>query len=95
MNDRPQRQAGDRGDELRPADPDVVGVGHEAPDPMQVEAARLPANDVRPELRDRGFDDPQINEWADTYVAQQGSGDAETFIAWIAEQERRRVAGGG
>jgi hypothetical protein len=55
---------------------------------MQLEAARLLANDARDELRDRGFGDQQIDEWAKTYVAEHGSGDVPTFVAWIAQTER-------
>jgi hypothetical protein len=55
---------------------------------MQLEAARLLANDARDELRDRGFGDEQIDEWAKTYVAEHGSGDVPTFMAWIAQAER-------
>lgn len=59
---------------------------------MQVEAARLLANDARGELHARGFDDWQIDRWADTYVAEEGSGDVETFLTWIARQERTEDA---
>jgi hypothetical protein len=71
-----------------PADPEKVGVRPETPDAMQLEAARLLANDARDELRDRGFGDQQIDEWAKTYVAEHGSGDVPTFVAWIAQTER-------
>jgi hypothetical protein len=46
------------------------------------------ANDARDELRDQGFGDRQIDRWANTYVADHGSGDLETFLAWIAREER-------
>jgi hypothetical protein len=71
-----------------PADPEKAGVQPETPDAMQLEAARLLANDARDELRDRGFGDEQIDEWAKTYVAEHGSGDVPTFMAWIAQAER-------
>ena len=29
------------------------------------------------------FDDDQILKWAETYIAEEGSGDAECFVAWI------------
>ena len=72
----------------QPADPEQVGVEPETPDMMQVEAARLLANDARDQLRDRGFDDRQIDRWANTYVAEHGSGDLDTFLAWVAREER-------
>lgn len=73
---------------VRPAAPEDVGVPEETPEAMQVEPARLLANDARPQLRDRGFADRQIDEWANTYVAEHGSGDVDAFVAWIATQER-------
>jgi hypothetical protein len=73
--------------ELEPADPEEVGVEPETPDAMQLEAARLLANDARAELRDRGFDDRQIDRWANTYVAEHGTGDLGTFLSWVARQE--------
>jgi hypothetical protein len=72
----------------QPADPEQVGVEPETPDVMQVEAARLLANDARDQLRDRGFGDRQIDRWANTYVADHGSGDLDTFLSWVARQER-------
>lgn len=71
-----------------PADPEQVGVEPETPDMMQVEAARLLANDARGRLRDRGFDDRQIERWANTYIAEYGSGDVDTFLSWVARQAR-------
>lgn len=74
--------------EPQPADPEQVGVEPETPDTMQVEAARLLANDARAQLRERGFDDRQIDRWANTYVADHGSGDLDTFLSWVVRQER-------
>jgi len=71
-----------------PADPEQAVVEAETPDTMQVEAARLLANDAREPLRDRGFGDRQIERWANTYVAEYGSGNVEGFLAWIAREER-------
>ena len=71
-----------------PADPEEAGVPERSPDAMQVEAARLLANDARDELRGRGIEDGQIERWATTYVAEHGSGDVQTFTAWIEQQEK-------
>jgi hypothetical protein len=77
-----------RSDEPEPAHPEEAGVEPETPDAMQLEAARLLANEARDDLRDQGFDDRQIDRWANTYVADHGSGDVETFLAWIVREER-------
>lgn len=77
---------------VEPADPEDAGVEPETPDAMQVEAARLLANDARDELRDRGFHDRQIEEWANTYVAEHGSGDVAAFLTWISGLEHTEDA---
>lgn len=70
-----------------PHHPHDVGVEETIPDLAQIEGAHLLANAAREFLRHCGFDDRQILEWADTYIAECGSGTVETFIAWIHECE--------
>ena len=70
-----------------PSDPHEHGVPELEPDAMQLEPARLLANEVREELRDRGFEDDQIDHWAETYVAEQGPGDRQTFLFWVEDQQ--------
>lgn len=94
MTDHPQRRQppepdGPQASDLEPEGPEQRGVPDEEPDPMQLEAARLLANDARPTLREQGFDDEQILAWATTFTAWFGSGDADQFLAWIDEQQRR------
>jgi hypothetical protein len=60
------------------------------PDAMQLEPARLLANDARAELRSRGFDDDDIDAWAKTYVEEVGPGDVEAFVAWIDTRQAPR-----
>jgi hypothetical protein len=75
-------------DDLTPQRPRAAGVQEEEPDTGPgVEAARTLANDARERLHDRGFHDDQIRRWADTYIAERGSGDADAFIAWIEAEE--------
>jgi hypothetical protein len=74
--------------DVHPADPREEGVEEKTPRAMQIEPAHLLANDVRAQLRERGFSDEQIDEWADTFIAEFGSGDATQFLAWIEEQEQ-------
>lgn len=75
-------------DEPTPARPSDEGVTEETPDLAQVEPAHILANQARGRLESRGFTYPQIREWAEAYVAQEGgTADLEDFIDWIAERE--------
>jgi hypothetical protein len=72
-----------------PGDPEDFDVASERPDLAQIEAARLLANDARPALTERGFDDDQIRNWAATYVAEEGgTADVADFLEWIDARER-------
>ncbi len=58
-------------------------------DQSHEEGARILADEARDELQRRGFTDQQIREWAETYIAQEGSGSVEGLIDWIARQEHK------
>jgi hypothetical protein len=73
--------------QLEPSRPEEEGVPDEQPDAMQVEPARLLANQARPSLHEQGFDDEQIRAWATTFTARFGSGDVDRFLAWIDEEQ--------
>jgi hypothetical protein len=79
--------------EPKPEYPDEAGVEEELPDVMQVEGAELLANEARPQLRALGFTDEEIDEWALTYIAMEGSGDVDSFIDWITQEELAHGAG--
>jgi hypothetical protein len=72
-----------------PASPSDVGVEEEVPDLPQIEGARLLGNDARERLRADGFDDAQIDEWAETFIAEVSSGTVDQFVAWINRREGR------
>ena len=74
--------------EPEPAKPEDVGVAEEVPELMQLEGARTLGNDARERLHADGFDDQQIDAWAETFIAEVGSGTVDQFVAWIATQER-------
>jgi len=74
--------------EPEPASPADVGVPEETPDLPQIEGARLLGNDARERLRADGFDDQQIDEWAETFIAEVSSGTVDQFVAWISQRER-------
>lgn len=73
---------------LKPEHPHDAGVQEEDPDASHIEGAELLANEARPLLSSRGFTDDEINEWALTYIADEGSGDLAAFLAWIENAER-------
>jgi hypothetical protein len=76
--------------EPTPESPRDAGVAETGPDELgQHESASLLANEARERLRADGFTDSQIGRWAETFIAERGSGDADEFVAWIIEQENR------
>jgi len=70
-----------------PHHPHDVGVEETCPELGQIEGAHLLVNESRGFLGGCGFDDRQILEWAEAYIAEQGSGDVNTFIAWIHDRQ--------
>lgn len=90
---RPDEQAPSAPDP-RPGEPEDHGVRSREPEPMQLEPAKLLANDARSELQARGFDDRDIDEWAKTYVDEVGAGDVPTFIAWIDARQSAEATEG-
>jgi hypothetical protein len=77
-------------DEPLPEDPEDAGVREKVPDLPNIEGARLLGNDARGRLHADGFDDEQIDAWAETFIAEVGSGDVDEFVDWIARREGRR-----
>ena len=76
-------------DRLLPELPRAAGVAEAVPDSDGIEGAHVLADEARERLRLSGFTDDEIDAWADAYVAGEHSGDVETFMVWIADQERR------
>ncbi len=75
--------------EPEPSKPEDVGVPEEVPELSQIEGARILGNDARERLHADGFDDAQIDAWAETFIAEVSSGTVDEFVAWIAQQEHR------
>ena len=73
---------------LDPEAPGQAGVEEAEPDAGRVEGARERADQAASRLRAQGFDDDEIRRWAETYIAEEGSGDVDGLVAWIAEHER-------
>jgi hypothetical protein len=76
-------------DALRPEGPLDALVEPEVADATREEGARVLADEARDLLRPRGFSDQQIREWAETYVAECGSGDVDGLLEFIADREAR------
>lgn len=74
--------------ELRPEHPRDAGVEERVPELAQIEGARLLANEAAEILGDVGFTEVELEEWALTYIEQEGSGDVASFVAWIRDRER-------
>lgn len=64
------------------------GTPARAPEPrgMEVESARLLANEARPTLAREGFDDLRIDELADAYIAKDLGEATSDFIRWARTQ---------
>jgi len=75
--------------ELTPEEPHEAGVPEKVADQSHEEGARILADEARDQLTARGFTDEQIREWAETYIADEGSGSVEGLIDWIARRERK------
>jgi hypothetical protein len=75
--------------EPEPAKPEDVGVAEEIPELSQIEGARTLGNEARERLHADGFDDAEIDAWAETFIAEVSSGTVDEFVAWIAAQERQ------
>ena len=74
---------------LFPERPRAAGVTETVPDSDGIEGAHVLADEARERLRLSGFTDAEIDSWAEAYVAGEHSGDVDTFVAWIADQEHR------
>ncbi len=76
--------------DLTPEEPHEAGVPEKLADESHEEGARILADEARDRLKDRGFTDNQIREWAETYIAEERSGTVDGLIDWIARQEHRQ-----
>ena len=77
--------------ELTPEEPHEAGVPEKVADQSHEEGARILADEARDQLTARGFTDEQIREWAETYIADEGSGSVEGLIDWIARREQKNA----
>ena len=64
-----------------------ANVAECVPDSAHLEAARVLADQASAALTARGFNDEEIRDWAETYLAHESSGDLDSFLAWILDAE--------
>jgi hypothetical protein len=78
-------------DPIIPDMPDDDGVVEPELGTLEVEGARLLGNEARARLRRDGFDDNEIDAWADAYYASvadgRDEGDVDGLVAWIAREQ--------
>ena len=79
----------DTPDDLVPERPREAGVPEAAPESLSgLEGAHLLANEARERLQADGFDNTEIDAWAEAFFAEQRTGTADDLIAWIAAREQ-------
>jgi hypothetical protein len=66
---------------------------HPQPEGMEVESARLLANEARDTLEGRGLQEDEIRRLADEFIALDRGQDVATFIEWATEGGRARGTG--
>lgn len=59
--------------------------GEVQPEAMEVESARLLANQAAPQLRSSGLTDDDVRRLADEFIARDRSEDLETFVVWARD----------
>jgi hypothetical protein len=76
-------------DDVIPERPRDAGVPEEVPEELgAIEGARILANEARERLRADGFSDDQIDEWAEAFITEVGSGDVDELVEWISQREK-------
>jgi hypothetical protein len=71
-----------------PEHPHDAGTPELHADRAHKEGARLLTDEAMDTLEPLGFTRVEIEEWAETYLTVEGSGDLETFLTWIKEREK-------
>ena len=63
--------------------PEEVGIDERTPDFSRIEGAQILADQARESLRRAGFTDEEIRKWAETFIAERGSGELDNFLDWV------------
>jgi hypothetical protein len=81
-------------DPVDPDRPEDEGLGEPELPEVDIEGARLLANEARPRLHTAGFDDDEIDAWVRVYFERGHEGSVDGLVAFIeAEQAAGRNPG--
>jgi hypothetical protein len=81
-------------DPVDPDRPEDEGLSEPELPEVDIEGARLLANEARTRLHEDGFDDDEIDAWVRVYFEQGHEGSVDGFLAFIeAEQAAGRNPG--
>jgi hypothetical protein len=75
-------------DSLVPEPPEAEGDAQPELAEVDVEGARLLANQARSRLRGDGFTDDEIDGWTRVYFERGHEGDVDGLVAFIAAEQR-------
>ncbi len=74
-------------DAVQPDRPEQEGLPEPELPQVDVEGARLLANEARGRLRADGFDDDEIDAWVRVYFEQGHEGTVDGLVAFIAAEQ--------
>jgi hypothetical protein len=74
-------------DAVQPDLPEQEGLAEPELPEVDIEGARLLANEARGRLHADGFDDDQIDAWVRVYFEQGHEGSVEGLVAFIAAEQ--------
>jgi hypothetical protein len=74
-------------DAVQPDRPEQEGLAEPELPQVDVEGARLLANEARGRLRADGFDDDEIDAWVRVYFEQGHEGTVDGLVAFIAAEQ--------
>ena len=74
-------------DDVEPDQPEDDGLAEPELPEVDIEGARLLANEARARLHADGFDDSEIEAWVRVYFEQEHEGTVEGLLAFIVEEQ--------
>ena len=74
-------------DPVQPDLPEEEGLVEPELPEVDVEGARLLANEARGRLQGQGFDDDEIEAWVRVYFEQDHEGTVDGLVAFIAREQ--------
>ncbi len=74
-------------DPVQPDLPEQEGLTEPELPEVDIEGARLLANEARGRLHEQGFDDDEIDAWVRVYFEQGHEGTVDGLLAFIAAEQ--------